>query len=229
MNLVIDKLSDPEVLKDRVYRSLLDAISSMDAYEPGTNLRLDERSLANQLGVSRTPIRESLIRLENEGFVHTIPHRGAFVVRKSLNEILDMVYVWAALEAMAARLVTQRASDASIANLRKLFTTYDGSKFQANINEYSETNIEFHRSIIEMSQCKPLIDIAENLFLHLKTIRLRSIADPDRAKHSVIDHIQIIESLEKRNPDEAECLVRNHTLRLAEHIEKHWQPELENQ
>ena len=127
----------------------------MDAYEPGANLRLDERSLANQLGVSRTPIRESLIRLENEGFVRTIPHRGAFVVRKSLNEILDMVYVWAALEAMAARLVTQRASDASIAKLRKLFTTYDGSKFQANINEYSETNIEFHRSIIEMSQCKP--------------------------------------------------------------------------
>ena len=221
MNLVIDRLKDPEVLKERVYRSLRDAISSMDVYEPGVNLRLDERSLANQLGVSRTPIRESLIRLENEGFVKTIPHRGAFVVRKTVEEILNMVFVWAALESMAARLVTQRANDDEIGQLRKLFTTYDGSKFRAKINEYSETNIEFHRAIIEMSKCQPLIEISENLFLHLKTIRLRSISDPDRAQHSVIDHMHIIEALEARDADSAELLVRNHTLRLAEHIQKH--------
>ena len=222
MGLSIDRLKDPEVLKDKVYRSLRDAISSLDVYETGTDLRLDERTLAQQLGVSRTPIRESLIRLENEGFVKTIPHRGAFVVRKSLEEVIDMVHVWAALESMAARLLTVRASEESIAKLRELFSTYDGSKSQAKINEYSETNIEFHRTIIEMSRCKPLMEISENLFLHLKTIRLRSITDPDRAKHSIIDHIHIIEALESRDADTAETLVRNHTLRLAEPIEKHW-------
>lgn len=221
MDLAIDRLKDPDVLKERVYRSLRDAISSMDVYVPDVNLRLDERTLADQLGVSRTPIRESLIRLENEGFVKTIPHRGAFVVRKSINEILNMVYVWAALEGMAARLLTQRATDEEIGKLRKLFSTYDGSKFNAHINEYSETNIQFHRTIIEMSRCQPLIEIAENLFLHLKTIRLRSISDPDRAKHSVIDHMHIIEALEARDADNAEMLVKNHTLRLAEHIETH--------
>ena len=221
MDLAIDKLKDPDVLKDRVYRSLRDAISSLDVYVPGVNLRLDERTLANQLGVSRTPIRESLIRLENEGFVKTIPHRGAFVVRKSLEEILNMVYVWAALEGMAARLLTERATDEEIGKLRELFSTHDGSKFNAHINEYSETNVEFHRTIIEMSACPPLIETAENLFLHLKTIRLRSIADPDRVKNSVIDHMNIIEALEARDADNAEILVRNHTLRLAEHIKTH--------
>ncbi len=222
MGLSIDRLKDPEVLKDKAYRSLRDAISSLDVYDPEIDLRLDERTLAQQLGVSRTPIRESLIRLENEGFVKTIPHKGAFVVRKTLEQVIDMVHVWAALESMAARLLTVRASDENISKLRELFSTYDGSKSQAKINEYSETNIEFHRTIIEMSRCKPLMEISENLFLHLKTIRLRSITDPERAKHSIIDHIHIIEALESRDADTAEILVRNHTLRLAEQIEKHW-------
>lgn len=219
MNLEIDRLKDPEVLKERVYRSLRDAIASMDVYADNVNLRLDERSLANRLGVSRTPIRESLIRLENEGFVRTIPHRGAFVVRKSMKEVLDMIYVWAGLESMAARLLTERASDEEISELRRLFTTDDGSKACANIDEYSETNVKFHRMIIEMSMCKPLIEISENLFLHLRNIRLRSFADTSRIEHSVIDHIHIIEALEKRDASEAEHLVRSHTLRLAEHIQ----------
>ncbi len=222
MSLSVERLKDPEVLKDRVYRSLKSAISSLDVYESDVDLRLDERSLAEQLGVSRTPIRESLIRLENEGFVQMFPHKGAFVVRKSLAQIIDMVHVWAALESMAARLLTLRASDEEIGKLRSLFSTYDGSKSVAQINEYSETNIEFHRTIIEMSRCQPLMDISENLFLHLKTIRLRSIADTERAKHSIIDHIHIIEALEARDADAAETLVRNHTLRLADHIEQHW-------
>ncbi len=222
MTLSVDRLKDPEVLKNMAYRSLRDAISSMDVYEPNIDLRLDERSLAQQLGVSRTPIRESLIRLENEGFVKTVPHKGAYVVRKSLAQIIDMVHVWAALESMAARLLTSRASDEEIGKLRALFSTYDGSKSAAQINEYSETNIEFHRTIIEMSGCQALIDISENLFLHLKAIRLRSIADTDRAKHSIIDHIHIIEALEARDADSAETLVRSHTLRLAEHFEQHW-------
>lgn len=222
MSISVDRLKDPEVLTDRAYRSLRDAISSLDVYDPDVSLRLDERRLAEQLGVSRTPIRESLVRLENEGFVQMIPHKGAFVVRKTLEQIIDMVHVWAALESMAARLMTQRATDSEIGMLRALFSTYDGSKSQAKINEYSETNIEFHRTIIELSQCQTLKEIAENLFLHLKTIRLRSISDPDRAKHSIIDHIHIIEALEERDADKAESLVRNHTLRLAEHIEAHW-------
>lgn len=219
MNLDIDRLSHPDVLKDRVYRSLRDAIASLDVYEAGVDLRLDERRLASQLGVSRTPIRESLVRLENEGFVKTIPHRGAFIVRKTIDEILNLVYVWAALESMAARLAAQHATDEEIGKLRELFTTEDGLKRNARINEYSETNVEFHRTIIEMSACQPLIQIAEIVFLQLKTVRLRSISNPDQVKHSVIDHMQIIEALEARDADGVDALVKSHTLRLAKNIE----------
>jgi len=113
------------VLKDKVYNALRDAIAEMDIYTESEPPRLDERSLAERLGVSRTPVREALSRLEQEGLVRTIPRRGAFVVRKSKEEILEMINVWAALESMAARLVTENASDEELRELHTFLDTYN--------------------------------------------------------------------------------------------------------
>src|SRR3546814_8181596 len=104
--------------------------------------------------------------LEQEGFVRTVPRRGIFVVRKTKTEILEMITVWAALESMAARLITQTATDAEIATLRRMFTTFEDEQVQAKIDEYSEANIEFHQAILNMSHCKLLHDMAQNLFIH---------------------------------------------------------------
>ena len=79
------------------------AIVEIDIYADRDEHRLDERQLADQLGVSRTPIREALVRLEHEGLVRILPRRGAYVARKTKREILEMITVWAALESMAAR------------------------------------------------------------------------------------------------------------------------------
>ena len=108
------------VLKDQVYSVLREAISNMDIYSTPTPPRLDERKLAEELGVSRTPVREALSRLEQEGFVRNVPRRGTFVVRKTKREVLEIVYVMAALEGMAARLASERASDEEIAGLHTL-------------------------------------------------------------------------------------------------------------
>src|SRR3546814_7516604 len=87
----------------------------MDSYGHHGEVRLDERQLSQDLGVSRTPIREAISLLEQEGFVRSVPRRGIFVVRKTKAEIIEMIYIWAALESMAARLATERASDDSLA------------------------------------------------------------------------------------------------------------------
>ena len=84
------------VLKEKVYRALLDAIMTMDIYAGDEPPRLDERRLAEDLGVSRTPVREAISRLEQQGLVETVPRRGAFVVRKTKDEILEIISVWAA-------------------------------------------------------------------------------------------------------------------------------------
>jgi DNA-binding GntR family transcriptional regulator len=210
------------VLKDKVYESLKSAIMTMNIYGETDPPRLDERRLAEELGVSRTPVREAISRLEQEGLVQSIPRRGAFVVRKSKDEILQIICVWAALESMAARLATQRATDQQIAKFRESFVTSDDSdQARADIDEYSERNIRFHQNIIALSGCGLLAEMAAGLFVHMRHIRARTIKDADRADRSIIDHLHIVEALEARDTELAERLVREHTLALGEHVKEH--------
>src|SRR6516164_5156446 len=104
-------------LRDQAYALLKNAIADTDIYNPTQELRLDERQLTAALGVSRTPIREALSLLEQEGFIRTIPRRGIYIIRKSKREVIEMIQMWAALESMAARLATLKASDTEIAKL----------------------------------------------------------------------------------------------------------------
>lgn len=208
-------------LKDKIYESLKEAITSMDIYADNAELRLDERQLSDKLGISRTPIREALARLEQEGLVTIAPRKGVYIVRKTKREIIDMITVWAALESMAARLITENASDQEIASLRKMFTTFEDDQVTAHIDEYSDSNIKFHLAILTMSKSRLLREMADNLFIHMRSIRARTIGEDNRAKRSIVDHLHIIEALEKRDAELAERLVREHTLNLARHIEEH--------
>ncbi len=219
--LAVEPIDANFSLKDKIYKSLKDAITSMNIYADDTELRLDERGLSAKLEISRTPVREALARLEQEGLVRIVPRRGVYIVRKTKAEILEMITVWAALESMAARLITENATDEEIASLRKMFSTFDDGQVQAHIDEYSGTNIEFHQAILKISQCDLLTGIAENLFIHMKSIRARTISEENRAKRSIIDHMHIIEALESRDSDLAARLVREHSLNLAEHVKKH--------
>ena len=206
-------------LKDKVYRALKSAITAMDIYSGNQAPKLDERRLAEDLGVSRTPIREALSRLAQEGLVEMIPRRGTFVARKSKQEILEIISVWAALESMAARLATQVATDEEIGQLRRLFVTFEGpNRPQARIDEYSDTNIQFHQRIIALSKSELLKKMADSLFVHMRAIRAQTITERDRADRSIIDHLHIIEAIEARNTELAERLVREHSFGLAEHI-----------
>ncbi len=213
------------VLKDQVYSILREAVGNMDIYSTPEPPRLDERKLAEELGVSRTPVREALSRIEQEGFVKNIPRRGTFVVRKTKREVLEVVYAWAALESMAARLATERASDEEIGRLREIFATFDDEEARAHINEYSDTNIEFHQTLIGLSQCELIKTMASSLFLHMRAIRVQALKDIDhhRSDQSVIDHMRIIEALEARDADRVERLVREHALSLSKHIEEYAQ------
>lgn len=202
-------------LKEQVYSALRKAITSMDIYSGNEPPKLDERSLAENLGVSRTPIREALLRLAQEGLVEMVPRRGAFVDRKVKREILEIISVWAALESMA----TQVASDEEIGQLRALFVTFaEPNGTQTRIDEYSDTNIQFHQQIISLSKSRLLKQMTETLFVHMRAIRARTITERNRANRSIIDHLHIIEAIETRNTEMAERLVREHSFDLAEHI-----------
>src|SRR4030081_3301499 len=206
---------------EKAYVALRDVITRMDLYGSRAEVRLDERQLASDLGVSRTPVREALAQLEREGFLRSIPRRGIYVVRKTKREVIEMITAWAALESMAARLATQNATGEAIASLRRMFATFEGGEVAAKLDEYSEVNIEFHQAIIRMSHNRVLIDLAENLFTHMRMIRRKTIGEKDRADRSIRDHMHIIEALEARDTPRAEELVRTHALGLADHVAKY--------
>jgi DNA-binding GntR family transcriptional regulator len=207
--------------KHQAYAALKNAIVAMDIYRSRDDIRLDERKLAQDFGISRTPVREAMAQLEREGFVRSVPRRGIYVVRKTKQEVIEMITAWAALESMAARLITQDATDEEIAGLRKMFATFVSGEVHAKLDEYSEVNIEFHQSIIRLSRCRVLIDLAENLFTHMRMIRRKTIVEKDRADRSIRDHMHIIEALEARDTRRAEELVRDHALGLAEHVKRY--------
>jgi DNA-binding GntR family transcriptional regulator len=220
--LVIPRLTAEASFKSKAYAALKEAITNMDIYRSSEPIMLDERELSEQLGVSRTPIREAVAMLEQEGFLRTVPRRGILVVRKTKREIIEMIEAWAALEGMAARLITKTAGNDEIGTLRVLFQGFNaGHVSREHMDEYSSANIAFHQSLIRLSGSKLLEAMTGNLFLHVKSIRHRTIFDDDRAERSIRDHMEIIEAIEARDTDRAERLVREHTLRLGEHVEKH--------
>jgi len=219
--LALPPISTSASLRDQAYAALKQAIIDADVYSHPGEVRLDERQLSRSLGVSRTPIREAMTLLEQEGLLRTAPRRGIFIVRKTKRQIVEMIEMWAALESLAARLATLHASDEEIAGLRRMFDEFRTSAPAEHINEYSDANIAFHQAIIRLSGSHLMGQTLENLFIHVRAIRRLTISQADRASRSIVDHMRIIEALEKRDTELAERLVRQHSLDLAAYVEKH--------
>jgi DNA-binding GntR family transcriptional regulator len=150
-----------------------------------------------------------------------VPRRGIFVVRKTKQEIIEMITVWAALESMAARLACERASEGEIRLLRENVRAFANRDPEDYVSEYSEANLAFHKLIIRMSGCQLIAETTENLFPHMRGVRKVTIGQDHRAQRSIVDHTKIVEAIEKRDPDLAERLVREHTMGLARHVAEH--------
>jgi DNA-binding GntR family transcriptional regulator len=221
VQLKIAPLGEALSLKARAYDALKAAITNMNIYASDAELRLDERDLSQRFGVSRTPLREALAQLEQEGLVKIVPRRGIFIARKTKAEILDMITVWAALESMAARLATKVATDAEIAGLHALVDQFSQDEVARRMGEYSDANIKFHQAIIGLGKCKLIGELTDKLFFHVRAIRQRTIFEQDRAQRSIVDHKAIVAALEARDAERAELLVREHTLKLRDHVERH--------
>jgi DNA-binding GntR family transcriptional regulator len=208
-------------LKARAYEALKSAILNMNIYADEAELRLDERDLSQRFGVSRTPLREALAQLDQEGLVRIVARRGIFIVRKTKAEILDMITVWAALESMAARLATEHAAGDEIAQLHALVDQFSQDEIARKMGEYSDANINFHQAIIGLGKCALIVEMSNDLFFHMRAIRQRTIFEQDRAKRSIVDHKEIVVALEARDTERAERLVRQHTLRLRDHVDRY--------
>jgi DNA-binding GntR family transcriptional regulator len=217
--LALTPINASASLRNQAYARLKQAIAEADIYRSHEEVRLDEKELTEALGVSRTPVREAMTLLEQEGFLRTVPRRGVYILRKTKKEIVEMIYMWAALESAAARLATLRASDADIAALRHMFDHFSETTPADHIEEYSDANIAFHQAIVQLSKSQIIVDTIKNIFMHVRAIRRTTIAQSDRASRSIGDHMRIIEALERRDTELVEELVRQHSFDLAAFVE----------
>jgi len=223
-DIAIVRITPETSFKNKAYEALKEAILKMDIYATPEQVMLDERALSERLGVSRTPIREAIAMLEQDGFVKTIPRRGIVVVRRTKSEIVDMIRAWAALESMAARLITTTARKKDISALRDFFKNFTADHRPGDhIEEYSKANIAFHQALLSLSESPVLVDMTNDILLHVRGYRQLTIGRTDRMAVSLPEHLAIIQALEERNTDLAEKLARDHTLGLAAYVEAHGQ------
>src|SRR5262245_53325043 len=221
-DIAIVRIAPESSFKSKAYDALKEAILKMDIYSTPEPVMLDERALSERLGVSRTPIREAIAMLEQDGFVKTVPRRGIMVVRRTKSEIVDMIRAWAALESMAARLITTTARKKDISSLRDFFKDFGPNRRpEDHIEEYSKANIAFHQALISLSESPVLVDITNDLLLHVRGYRQLTIGRTERIAASLPEHLGIIEALEERNTELAEKRARDHTLGLAAFVEAH--------
>lgn len=207
MNLGMRKSIESPNLRERVYEILKRAIL---LHEIGPGQKIDEEGVARQLGVSRTPIRESLCRLENEGIVKIMPRRGAFVVKHSKESIIEILLVREVLEGFAARLAVGNIDERTLEEMNSLFRDFSEGNIRDRSKDYAQADLKFHTLIVKKSQNSWLMSIMNILNDHIQMLRLRTVALEGRPEHSLLEHRKIIEALERRNPASAESLMRRH-------------------
>jgi DNA-binding GntR family transcriptional regulator len=209
----IEKLIETPNLRDRVYEILKKSILFREI-PPGE--KIDEEGIAKQLGVSRTPIRETLCRLENEGIVKIVPRRGAFVVKHSREKINEILMVREALEGFAARLAVDHVNGEILDQMKSLLKDFSEANIRDRAIEYVRADVEFHSLIIKGSRNDLLINIMNTLNDHVQMLRLQTAALEGRPEQSLVEHHDIIDALEKKDPSSAESLMRKHIRNVRE-------------
>lgn len=194
-------------LRDVVFITLREAILKGDI-EPGE--RLMELDLANKLGVSRTPIREAIRKLELEGLVKMAPRKGAEVAEITLEDLRDVLEVRKNLEELAVSLACNRATEDDIDRIRKCNAAFIESLSTNNLTKMAEADEAFHDAIYEMTGNKRLIQIINNLREQMYRYRLECIKDVDMRNTLVEEHNELIEKIKSKNAESAKKIVQIH-------------------
>ncbi len=172
--------------------------------------RLMEIQLAEELGVSRTPIREALRNLEMEGFIVMVPRKGAYVADISFKDIADVFEVRAALEGLAAGLAAERITDEELEEMERLLVEKAEAIIKRDMKKLVEVDTRFHETIYQASRNERLAVIINNLREQIQRYRATSLAFPGRMKQSLEEHRNIVEAIQSRNIQLARQVAQGH-------------------
>lgn len=200
-------------MQDIVFETLRDEILT-GKVEPG--YLLNSLALSKRLGVSRTPIREALNRLVSVGLVENIPYRGAFVRKLSIEEILEVYYIRAALAGVCAQLATRHITEAQKKQLVRLCDQME--KPGADHKTVLRQNFEFHNIIFEAAQAPRIASLALQYYHQSEQYRALSLELPGRFDEACREHRAILQAILDGDNDAAEKNSREHQMNTARRI-----------
>ena len=194
-------------LRDVVFNTLRQAILRGEL-SPGE--RLLEIHLANKLGVSRTPIREAIRKLELEGLVLMIPRKGAVVAEITEKSLRDVLEVRKALEELAVRLACEKIQDEEIEELKAAAKEFENALKSGDVTVFAEADVKFHDIIYRTTDNQRLIQLLYNLREQMYRYRVEYLKRKDSHEVLLAEHQRIIETIEKRDEKSAVEAVCTH-------------------
>lgn len=205
--LIPVNLDSYKPLREIVFETIREAIIT-GHLPPGE--RLMEIQLAEEMGVSRTPVREAIRKLELEGLVIMIPRKGAYVASLSLKDIADVFEVRVALEGLAAGLAAERITEGELEELERTLVKVAEVSEAKDLEALIKLDTEFHDVLYKASRNDRLSQIVSNLREQIQRYRTTSLAIPGRMKEALEEHKQIVEAISERNVELAQHLAQAH-------------------
>lgn len=201
------KLDSYKPLREVVSETLRDAIVN-GTLKPGE--RLMEIQLADELGVSRTPVREAIRKLELEGFVIMIPRRGTYVADLSIKDFNEVFEIRTALDVLAAGLAAERITDHELEDLQRILVAIGEHIDQGQFEGIVDLDVEFHDLLYQACRNDRLVGIISNLREQFMRFRSISMAYPGRLRKTLEEHSRLVEAIAQRNVELAQQRAREH-------------------
>ncbi|NLO88803.1 MAG: GntR family transcriptional regulator [Clostridia bacterium] len=201
------KIDEYKPLRDIVFEALREAIID-GTLKPGE--RLMELQLAEELGVSRTPIREAIRKLELEGLVVMIPRKGAYVAGISIKDIADVFEIRAALESLAAGLAAQRITEPEIEELYRCLEKVAEASKEGDFEKVVQSDTELHDLIYRASRNSHLVQLINRLREQIQRFRSTTLSYPGRIQQTLSEHENLVRAISRGDSALARALAQEH-------------------
>lgn len=210
-------MSDPNSLRGRVFHKIKTDILE-GRYEVGHELR--EVTLGEEMGVSRTPVREALRQLELEGLVEIIPNKGAFVQGISSKDVEDIYRIRARLEGLCASMAVECITQEQLDRLEEIILLSHFYEEKSDIDHLFTLDSQFHEVLYESCGSKMLEHLLKDYHQYVQRVRSRSLKRQQRAKKSTQEHAEILQAIKEKDDKNADKLATRHILHAIQNIRR---------